>query len=281
MDDGGLLPPLLLRCTCAAAACGCPPDDVGAPSAGKSSLAMLMLPCPAVAMRYRLLACCCCCWSSCCCRSAAARPSPPPAAPKPLGVADPDDGPDEPPTAPPPPGPPPPSVGKSLDRSNDEAPPDTTALAAVCAGVDPPLLPDRLRFIGCDPPPPIKSSPPLLAPNMLRALESNIYKVSFRLSRYLLLYLFLWAATVLQTYLPTEESSQPEVREDIGQRLNARNVAPRAQLHRTRTDMHRWASNTRLIRLMRSYLVCQYRLGHVSSSLKTEEADRGQKGVGS
>ena len=37
------------------------------------------------------------------------------------------------------------------------------------------------------------------------------------------------------------------MREEIGFRLNALSVAPRTQLHKTRTDAHRGASNARLI----------------------------------
>mmetsp|Transcript_15235 Transcript_15235/g.44050 ORF Transcript_15235/g.44050 Transcript_15235/m.44050 type:complete len:249 (+) Transcript_15235:927-1673(+) len=118
-----------------------------APRAGKSSVAMLMLPCPAVANRY--CCCCCCCKSCCCCRMFPARPPPPPPmAPTPT---------------PPKPGPPPPwppRVGKSFDRSNDDVPEPKPPMGpggpAACGAS--PELPDR-AWANPPPPPENRNSP--------------------------------------------------------------------------------------------------------------------------
>ena len=137
----GLLP---FRC-CACCA------DAPPPRAGKSSAAILMLPCPAVAIRY------CCCWRSCCCRMFPARP--PPMAPAPM---------------PPKPGPPPPRVGKSFDRSNDDVPEPRPPMGpggpAACGAS--PELPDRPW--DNPPPPPENSSSP--APDCCDS-DPNIFSV--------------------------------------------------------------------------------------------------------
>ena len=106
-----------------------PAPPVARPRKGRKVLrGNVNVGCPAVAIRY--CCCCCCAWSICCCRRAPASPPPPPMAMP------------GPPTAPPPP----PRVGKSLDRSNDDAPLPRPPGPAACGAALPPEPPDSLRF---------------------------------------------------------------------------------------------------------------------------------------